>query len=96
MPTLNGKPYEYRSTYMRRAFREGEKEGEKRGEIRGKAEGTAEGLAKAILLVLEGRNVALEGEAKNRILETHSIRRLEMWLRAAMTVESVDTLLTRR
>ncbi len=92
MPTLNGKPYEYRSTYMRRAFREGEK----RGEARGKAEGKAEGLAKAILLVLEGRSVALEDEAKNRILGNHNVRRLERWLRAAMTVESVDVLFARR
>ncbi len=96
MPTLNGKPYEYQSTYMRRAFREGEKEGEKRGEVRGKAEGKAEGLAKAIVLVLEGRGVALEGEAKDRILRNHSVRRLERWLRAAGTVESVDALFERR
>ena len=72
---------------------EGLAKGKAQGEAEGLAKGKAQGLANAIILVLEGRGLAVSQEARRLIVNQGDIIRLEGWLRAVGTIPSVAALL---
>ncbi|MBK9260397.1 MAG: hypothetical protein IPM54_11245 [Polyangiaceae bacterium] len=56
--------------------------------------GKAEGKAEAIVTVLEGRGVSMTATQRKEILECKDTRKLDAWLRKALTASDVDELLT--
>lgn len=60
---------------------------------KGEKVGTARGKAESVLLVLAARNLPIPDEARQQILTTTDLLRLDEWLRRAMTAASVDELL---
>jgi hypothetical protein len=60
----------------------------------GRQEGRQEGLVESILLVLEGRGLAVTDTQRLRVISCADIEQLENWLRRAGTAESADELLT--
>ncbi|GGL18182.1 hypothetical protein Sme01_72530 [Sphaerisporangium melleum] len=61
---------------------------------KGREEGLAEGETKSVLLVLEGRGLAITEEQRERITSCTDTGRLEKWLRLAGVVATVDELPT--
>ena len=59
---------------------------------RGKAEGEAKGEAKAVLLLLDFRDVALSESDRARIMDTTDTAVLERWIQRASFVNSVEEL----
>jgi len=60
---------------------------------RGKAEGEAMGKAEAALAILEARGLVVKAAQRKQIAATTDLGQLELWVRAAVTVASVDALL---
>ena len=58
-----------------------------------RAEGRAEGEAKALLLVLEGRGIAVRNEVRKRVMSCVDSDQLEGWLRRAAVVDRAEDLL---
>ncbi|MCW6004684.1 hypothetical protein K1W54_08815 [Micromonospora sp. CPCC 205371] len=56
----------------------------------GKARGEARGWARAVLIVLEGRGVAVPDDLCKQILDCTDLDKLETWLRRAATATTVD------
>ncbi|MFG1851755.1 hypothetical protein ACGFJT_07940 [Actinomadura geliboluensis] len=60
---------------------------------KGRAEGRAEGEAKALLLVLEGRGIAVPNEVRKRVMSCVDSDQLEGWLKRAAVVDRAEDLL---
>ncbi len=58
----------------------------------GKAEGEAHGRAEALLAVLESRRLHVPHEVRHRVLACTDNQQLDAWIRAAVSVASVDEL----
>ncbi|MBI4700762.1 MAG: hypothetical protein HY744_06300 [Deltaproteobacteria bacterium] len=87
---------------------EGEAEGEARGEAKGEAKGRAEGEARgkaagrtegevagkvsALLVLLAARGIGLAADAEVRIRTSRDLAELDVWIRRAATVSSVEEL----
>ncbi|MGI9000629.1 MAG: hypothetical protein ACR2GH_03075, partial [Pseudonocardia sp.] len=88
--------YEYRSDFARRYFFEGKAEGRAEGEAAGKDEGKAEGEAvgeaRAVLAVLDARGIDVPPDARARIAECSDLDQLDVWVRRAVTAETVHDL----
>jgi hypothetical protein len=59
----------------------------------GLAEGEAKGEAKALLLVLEGRGIAVPNAVRERVTNCSDSDQLERWLKRAGVVERAEDLL---
>lgn len=70
--------YEYQSDFARRYYGQG------------KAEGKAEGEARALLTVLAARGIDVTDSARQRITECTDADQLEIWIRRATTVSTLD------
>jgi hypothetical protein len=66
-----------------------------RGEAKGKAEGEAKGKAEALLMVLKQRGMAITDDQQHRITACTDLATLDRWLTRALSVASVEELLTR-
>ncbi|MFG1851753.1 hypothetical protein ACGFJT_07930 [Actinomadura geliboluensis] len=64
-----------------------------KGRAEGRVEGRAEGEAKALLVVLEGRGIAVPNEVRKRVLGCTDSDQLERWLKRAAVVERAEDLL---
>ncbi|MFI0480670.1 hypothetical protein [Actinomadura sp. 9N215] len=53
----------------------------------------AEGEAKAILLVLEGRGIAVPNDVRERVTGCTDIEQLERWVKRAAVIDTVEELL---
>jgi len=84
--------YEYRSDFARRYFFEGKAEGRAEGEAAGEAAGKAEGEARAVLAVLDARGIDVPPDARARIAECSDLDQLDIWVRRAVTAETVHDL----
>jgi len=73
--------YEYQSDFARTYFGQGEAEG--------RTKGRDEGRAEALLAVLEARGIALDAEARGRIVGCTDSEQLQRWIVRAATVSSV-------
>ncbi|MGI9000345.1 MAG: hypothetical protein ACR2GH_01625, partial [Pseudonocardia sp.] len=82
----------YRSDFARRYFFEGRAEGEAAGKEEGKAEGEAAGEARAVLAVLDARGIDVPPDARARIAECPDLDQLDIWVRRAVTAETVHDL----
>jgi hypothetical protein len=69
-------------------------EAHRRSYDRGKAEGEAKGAAKALLLVLQGRGIAITDDQQRHIFACTDLATLDRWLERSGSVASVDELLT--
>lgn len=58
----------------------------------GRAEGKAEGEALALLTVLDARGIEVPQEARERIAECTDLDQLEVWIRRAVTADSISDL----
>ncbi|MEW9555209.1 hypothetical protein [Nonomuraea sp. NPDC050783] len=67
-------------------------EGEAKGEAKGKAKGKVEGEAETLLLVLEGRGIAVSDEVRERVLSCEDKDTLDAWVLRAITVEKAEAL----
>ncbi|RCG21872.1 hypothetical protein DQ384_35950 [Sphaerisporangium album] len=67
--------------------------GRQEGREEGREEGLVKGEAKSVLLVLEGRGLAVTDVQRERISSCTDIGQLEQWLRRAGTVATTDELL---
>lgn len=63
-------------------------------EAMGLAQGQAQGLADAVLTVLQGRNVAVPDDARERILGCADREQLRSWLLRAATATTIDDVTT--
>lgn len=68
--------YEYQSDFARRYFGQGEAKGE----------------AKALLAVLAARDIAVTTAARERIMSCTDAGQLEVWVRRAVTITTIDEL----
>src|SRR5262249_20962676 len=80
--------YEYQSDFVRRYVFQGRAE----GRVEGRAEGEAKGRAKAVLMVLDARGVDVPDDARARITECSDLDQLDIWVRRAATVDSINDL----
>jgi hypothetical protein len=62
------------------------------GEAKGKAEGKAEGEARAVLTVLAARGVEVPEPVRRRIAGCRDLAQLDLWVRRAVTADTVDDL----
>lgn len=69
------------------------REGESKGEAKGKALGEIQGKAEAIVAVLEGRGLPVDGATRQELLQTTDLDLLERRLYQAGTVMSAEELL---
>jgi hypothetical protein len=67
--------------------------GEARGKAEGKAEGEAKGKREALLLVLDGRGLAISRAQRAAILACEDLARLDRWIAASIKAASVQELL---
>ncbi|MFF4241090.1 hypothetical protein ACFYYL_34900 [Actinomadura geliboluensis] len=58
-----------------------------------RAQGRAEGEAKALLVVLEGRGIAVPNEVRRRVMGCTDSDQLERWLKRAAVVDRAEDLL---
>jgi len=70
----------------------GRAEGEARGRAEGEARGRAEGRAEGLLTLLQARGLRVSDEGRARILACTDVAQLDAWIRAGVTVASVDEL----
>ena len=63
-----------------------------KGRAEGEARGEANGEARAIIAVLEARDITPTQEQRQRILACTDIDRLNTWVRKAVTLTRVDEL----
>ena len=75
-----------------RALQAIREEGKAEGHTEGKAEGLAEGQALALISILETRDLALTDEDRQQILGCRDLARLKLWMRQALSIDSVDKL----
>jgi hypothetical protein len=75
--------HKYLSDFARKYYGEGE------------AKGKAEGKAEALLAVLVARDLQVSPEHRTKILECADTGRLDRWIAHAVTVESVEALLSK-
>ncbi len=78
--------HEYQSDFARRYFFQGEAKGE--------AQGEAKGEARAVLGVLDARGVDVPADARIRITECRDLDQLDIWVRRAVTANSIQDLFT--
>jgi hypothetical protein len=71
---------------------QGRVEGEAQGRIEGQAQGRVEGEAKALVVLLEARAVRITDEARARILACSDPLQLDVWIRKALSIQSIDEL----
>jgi hypothetical protein len=76
--------YEYQSDFARRYYGQGWAEGQ--------AEGRARGEANAVLSVLDARGIDVSDADRQRITGCTDLGQLEVWVRRAVTAESVRDL----
>jgi hypothetical protein len=81
---VNTSTYEYQSEFVRRYVFQGRAEG--------RAEGEAKGEARAVLAVLEARNIQVPEPARARITACTDLDQLDVWVRRAVTASEVDDL----
>ncbi|MEW9555208.1 hypothetical protein [Nonomuraea sp. NPDC050783] len=62
------------------------------GEAKGEVKGEAKGEAKALLLVLEGRGIAVSDEVRERVLSCEDKDTLDAWVLRAIAVEKAEAL----
>lgn len=79
--------YEYQSDFARRYVHQGRAEGEAKGE--------AKGEARAVLAVLAARGVDVPDDARDRITDCTDLDQLDLWIRRAVTVDSIKELFER-
>jgi flagellar biosynthesis/type III secretory pathway protein FliH len=82
--------HKYLSDFARKYYGEGEA----KGKAEGLAAGEAKGRAEALLAVLTARGLGVSPAERHTILECTDSARLDRWIAHAVTVESVDALLT--
>jgi hypothetical protein len=75
------------------AMAEGEVRGKAEGEAKGKAEGKAEGKRESLLLVLEGRGLAITRAQRAAILACEDLAKLDRWIAASGKAATVQELL---
>ena len=63
-----------------------------KGREEGREEGRAEGRAEALLAVFEARRLHVSNEARDRILACTDSEQLDVWIRRAVSVATVDEL----
>jgi hypothetical protein len=80
--------YEFQSDFARKYLTKGREEGLEKG----REEGEVAGQAKALLAVLESRGMRISKKARARILACTDIEQIDVWLRKAASVASVDEL----
>ena len=80
--------YEYQSDFVRRFVLQGRAE----GRVEGLAEGKVEGKAAAVLAVLDARGITVSDDTRDRITGCANLAQLDLWIRRAATVESIDAL----
>lgn len=88
--------YEYQSDFARKYYAQGFEEGlqqarEERRQQRLEKE-FKDGWVISILEVLDGRGVALDAEARQRIQACADLAQLKIWLRRALTVRNAEEL----
>jgi hypothetical protein len=76
--------YEYKSDFARRYYHQGQTEG--------RAEGLTEGEVRALLAILNARGIPVPGDAHTRITDCTDLDQLEMWIRRAITVTTIQDL----
>jgi hypothetical protein len=72
--------HRYRNDLLRKYYDLGEADGEARGE------------ARAVLAVLSARGMPVSGEARDRIAACMDLAQLEVWIRRAATIDTVEAL----
>ena len=80
LEALMNQGYEYQSEWARQHRAEGE------------AKGKAEGEARALLTVLEGRNLPVSADQRDRILACTDLAQLDAWLRKAIVATATADL----
>jgi hypothetical protein len=80
--------YEYKSDFARRYYHQGQTE----GRAEGLTEGRAEGEVRALLAILNARGIPVPGDAHTRITDCLDLDQLEMWIRRAITVTTIQDL----
>jgi hypothetical protein len=80
----------YFSEEFQQAEAKGLAKGRDEGRIEGRDEGQAQGMADAILTVLEGRQVAVPQNVRDRILRCTDQNQLRSWLLSAATATTID------
>lgn len=83
--------YELRNTLTLLAKKH-EAKGRADGEARGRVEGEARGRAFALLGVLEARGLRVSDRARACVLASTDMAELDVWVRKALTVDSVEDL----
>ncbi|MDC0711989.1 hypothetical protein POL68_26210 [Stigmatella sp. ncwal1] len=76
--------YEYQSEFARKYVAQGLE--------KGREEGLQEGERAALLEVLDARGLSVDAEARQRILACTDLPQLKLWLRKAVTMQSVQEL----
>ena len=71
---------------------EGRVEGEAKGRVEGEAKGRVEGQASALIVLLEARGLRVTDEARARIVACKDPSQLDLWIRKAVSVRSLDEL----
>lgn len=66
--------------------------GEAKGKEEGKAEGKAQGEARAVLTVLDARRIDVPEQARRRITGCADADQLDVWVRRAVTADTVEDL----
>jgi len=92
--------YEYQSEFARQYVAQGREEGHQEGLKEGLQEGRQEGLqeglqrgeVEALLEVLDARGLTVDEAARERIKACSELSQLKLWLRKAVTVQSVREL----
>lgn len=80
--------YTYQSEFARKYYAQGREEGREQG----REEGRAQQAARAVLDVLEAREVVVNNELRDRILGTTDLETLQKWHRVAITAKSTEDL----
>ncbi len=62
------------------------------GEARAEARAEAKGMAKAVLIILDARDVQVSSEVRRRILACRDHKTLETWIERSIVATSVDEL----
>jgi hypothetical protein len=78
---------------LERVYEKWEKKTLAKGEAKGKAEGKVVGKAEAVLLVLEGRGLAVTPAQRKQVLACTDAAMLDAWLRGAATTSGATALL---
>jgi hypothetical protein len=81
--------HRYESDFARRYFSQGEVEGEARGEARGEAKGEA----RALLAILDARNIDIPDDVRADIAACTDVAQLEAWIRRAATAHEIQDVL---